>query len=555
MYQVLARKWRPKSFDELVGQRHVTKALGNAIETERLAHAYIFSGLRGTGKTTVARIFATCLNVEDGPTVTPDPESPIAQEIAEGRSLDVLELDAASRTGVDNIRELQEVISYAPVRDRYKVLIIDEAHMLSKQAFNALLKTLEEPPPNVIFILATTELHKVLPTILSRCQVFEFRPVAFAETTAHLRKIAETEGIEISDSSLERIARVGEGSVRDSLSVLERVLAFCGKQASDDDVLRVLGAVHTDVLVEWVAALAARDADRLLTVLDGVVDDGHDLVHFWGECIGVLRDLMHLRVAPERAERLDRPADEAQSLIEAAGDLSREDLARAFQIVAELEPGLKASSRPRYLFEACMIRLAALGAVRPIEEVLAALGPEAAVAPSPARSRPAAPQKKKPEPVVEAAPAAEPAPKRTLEPREIRRSLLTALGDDHEMLASIVEQSESARIDERKFTLLFPAETKFSARQLEREGARKTIEAVLARIVGRPVALAIAIAEPKARTEGATEVSNDKASLAQQARREPGVKRLLREFGAQVIDVQPLEAAPGPAIPESEEIG
>ncbi|MCH7779740.1 MAG: DNA polymerase III subunit gamma/tau, partial [Acidobacteria bacterium] len=225
MYQVLARKWRPANFDELVGQKHVSRTLTNAIESNRLAHAYVFAGLRGTGKTSVARILAKCLNCETGPTASPCSRCDACTEIAASRAMDVMEIDAASRTKVEQTRELLELVSYAPVRDRYKILIIDEAHMLSKQSFNALLKTLEEPPPNVIFVLATTELGKLLPTILSRCQVFEFRRIGTRDLAEHLRRVCDAEKIEISDSGLERIARAGEGSVRDSLSILERVRA------------------------------------------------------------------------------------------------------------------------------------------------------------------------------------------------------------------------------------------------------------------------------------------------------------------------------------------
>ena len=373
-YQVLARKWRPQRLEELVGQQHVARTLRNAIEANRLAHAYVFAGIRGTGKTTVARILAKCLNCESGPTPTPCGECAPCREIADGHSIDVLEMDAASRTGVDDIRELQEVVAYAPVRDRYKILILDEAHMLSKSAVNALLKTLEEPPPRVVFVLATTELQKLLPTILSRCQVFEFRRVAPREVAAHLGKVCDSGGIRISERTLDRIARAGEGSVRDSLSVLERVLAFCGDTVEDEQALAVLGAVRTETLVGMICGLARRDAAAMLELLDALAGEGHDLLHFWGEMIAVLRDLILLRTLPGRQDLLTRGSEEARALEDAAEGLSREDLSRAFQILADLEPGLKGSSQPRFLFEAALVRLASLGAVKPIEELLASFG-------------------------------------------------------------------------------------------------------------------------------------------------------------------------------------
>lgn len=374
MYQVLARKFRPRRFDELVGQRHVARTLSNAIESNRLAHAYLFSGLRGTGKTTVARILAKCLNCEQGPTTTPCDSCSACTEIAGSRAIDVLEIDAASRTKVEQTRELLELVAYAPVRDRNKILIIDEAHMLSKASFNALLKTLEEPPPNVVFILATTELQKILPTILSRCQVFEFRRVPAREVAGHLRNLCDSESMEISDVSLERVARAGEGSVRDSLSLLERVMAFCGQQADDDDVVRVLGAVRSDVLVAATEGLAARDASAMLKVLDGLIEEGHDLQHFWSEWVTALRDLLFQSAVADCQQWLSRTPEEAAALQQAASGLTRDDLLRAFQVLADLEPALRSSAHPKFMFEAALIRLASLGDVRPIEEVLAELG-------------------------------------------------------------------------------------------------------------------------------------------------------------------------------------
>jgi DNA polymerase-3 subunit gamma/tau len=568
MYQVLARKCRPQTFEQLVGQPHVSRTLSNAISSDRLAHAYIFAGLRGTGKTTVARILAKCLNCDKGPTTTPCNECDPCREIAESRAIDVLEVDAASRTKVDQTRELLEVVSYAPVRDRYKVLIIDEAHMLSKSSFNALLKTLEEPPPNVVFVLATTELQKILPTILSRCQVFEFRRVGPSEVTAHLRGICDREQIEIPDAALERVARAGEGSVRDSLSLLERAVAFCGTKIEEEDVLHMLGTVRAKVLTEMVGALAARDAAGMLGVLDAIVDEGHDLVHFWSAMIAAVRDLLLARTLPDRNDLLSRPPEEAEALVQASGDLTREDLTRVFQILADLEPGLKGSSQPRFLWEAALIRLASLGSVRPIEEVLHALG-EAAPAPSSAR------QKKKhvEAPVVS---RDEPPAPGEIEPGAFGRGdpqptpgvtgevavLLEAVQQARPMLGAMLAQS-TLNIEEDELVVRFPAGMEALKRQVE---ARKSLDLLgeqAGRVTGRRVRVRVELEHARSSlgrpaSDGAPPAVDPGKMVPAAARRrppsdpdrktpdrlidqassEPGVKKLMDAFGAQVVNVR-----------------
>jgi DNA polymerase-3 subunit gamma/tau len=560
MYQVLARKWRPQSFDELVGQAHVAQTLSNAIESDRLAHAYIFAGLRGTGKTTVARILSKCLNCEKGPTTAPCGTCSPCTEIAGSRAMDVLEIDAASRTKVEQTRELLEVVSYAPVRDRYKVLIIDEAHMLSKASFNALLKTLEEPPPNVVFILATTELHKVLSTITSRCQVFEFRRVAATELTAHLRRICEASEIAISDSSLERLARAGEGSVRDSLSLVERVLAFCGQQVEDADVLRLLGAVRAQILIDMVGALALRDAAGMLTVLDGLLDEGHDLLHFWVELIAALRDLLLLDALPERPELLARPADEAMALKQAADGLTREDLTRAFQIVADLEPGLKTSAQPQFLFEATLIRLAGLGAVRPIEELLAGLPKKAEGVSGQQPTPPPRRQKKKP-PEELTVPSASTTPRPTATGGA--RALVEAVRASRPMLAAILGEASAIDLSPEGLRVVVPSKMDAIKRQLEQKESLALLGQAAEKALGKRVPVRITLGdespqpaaatapvsspEPPAKTAKTAPAkkprrrSTEHDGLLDEARQEPGVRKLLDSFGAQVVEISPLE--------------
>ena len=283
MYQVLARKYRPQTFSELIGQEHVRRTLENAISQNRIAHGYILSGQRGTGKTTVARILARCLNCAKGPTATPCGDCASCREVAAGNSVDVIEIDAASNRGINEMRELRESIRYRPARDRYKVFIIDEAHQITNEAFNALLKTLEEPPEWVVFVLCTTEAHKIPTTIASRCQQFAFRSVDFNAVVGRMQWICGQEGIEFEPETLVVLAQAGEGSVRDSLSALDQAIACCGTKLGVAEVRQLLGMFSLSTLHQVTAALQQNDSRRMLEIVQELESNGRNLQHFCRE--------------------------------------------------------------------------------------------------------------------------------------------------------------------------------------------------------------------------------------------------------------------------------
>jgi len=291
-YQVIARRWRPRQFDELVGQEHIVRTLRNAITSGRIAHAYLFVGPRGTGKTTTARIFAKALNAEGGPNPEPDDSTSLAQAIMNGSSMDVIEIDGASNNSVDQVRQLREDCQYRPAEGTYKIYIIDEVHMLSTSAFNALLKTLEEPPPHVKFIFATTEAEKVLPTITSRCQRFEFRPIADPLIVERLALIAKEEEIEVTPTALASIARMAQGGMRDAQSILDQLISFCGKQIDEADVLEVYGLASSAQLERLGRGLAAGDTPDLLAVTDELAGEGRDLVRVLNDLQVLVREAL-----------------------------------------------------------------------------------------------------------------------------------------------------------------------------------------------------------------------------------------------------------------------
>jgi DNA polymerase-3 subunit gamma/tau len=392
-YQVLARKWRPQRFDDVVGQQAVTRTLKNAIASGRIAHAFVFAGPRGCGKTTTARILARALNCtgsapgerseSKGPTAEPCGECEACLEIAQGRDIDVLEIDAASHTGIDNIREVVIAgLAIAPVRDRYKIFIIDEVHQLSTPSFNALLKSIEEPPAHVVFMMATTELHKIPDTILSRSQVFEFRAIPSRAIAAQLRMIAGVEKIEVSDAALALIARSADGSMRDAQSALDQVIAFAGTTITLDDVSTVLGLVGRELLFDIVSAVVDEDAPRAFALADRAVESGHDLRLVCRELSRVVRDIMVLSVDPARAGDGELAEGELEQLKALGARFSREDLMRAFDLLSKAEQDIRTASHARYYFEMVLLRWMHLRKLVPLTDLMEQMGGARTVAPA-----------------------------------------------------------------------------------------------------------------------------------------------------------------------------
>ncbi len=377
-YQVIARKWRPQTFDEVTGQEVITRTLRNAIEHERLHHAYLFSGARGVGKTTTARILAKALNCHkfDKPTLTPcgsDEKDvcPSCQEIAESRSMDVLEIDAASHTGIDDVRgTIINNIDFNPARDRYRVFIIDEVHQLSKPAFNALLKTVEEPPPNVVFVMATTELHKVPQTITSRCQEFQFRTIPLQKIFDRLKLIADAEKINIDDAALRELARSGEGSMHDAQSNFDQVINFSGEKIGAADVTGALGFAGAEILAKTVTAIGERQPTAILAVVDDLIARGHDLRNFCRDLLGLFRDLLVFKIAGDESQLFETAVFSAAQMKEMSSGFAEADLLRFFNSLAVTESSLRDAAHPRYVLEIGLVKLIEMRKVGSIEELI-----------------------------------------------------------------------------------------------------------------------------------------------------------------------------------------
>ena len=511
-YLVLARKWRPQTFEEMVGQETVTKTLQNAIKSERIAHAFLFSGVRGVGKTTTARILAKALNCHEGPTPSPCGECVSCREITQANSIDVLEIDAASNTGVDNMRDLRESARYGTARDRFKIFIIDEAHMLSNAAFNALLKTLEEPPPHVKFILATTEYAKIPVTIVSRCQQYDFKPIPFLLILERLKLLTQEEGIEISEDSLRAIVSVAEGSMRDAQSALDQIIAFGGKQIPDEAVRVLLGVVDERAILSLVDAVLERDGKILVEQVQELVDSGVDPRNFCRKLIHHVRNLMVCRVTGWDERLLNLPDTSKDEILKQSEQFSELDLIRFYDLLNRAENDLRWNSHPWVHLEMTLMKLIELTRLPRLEAVIAQLQlgekvgkslPKGGSAPSgdPKTLSPAAskrPQSKdKKSSRVAAPPEAEKTEEEEAVPEnQVIAQLLSAVQTESIRLYSSLQHASRTTLENGKLLISFPQSEAFHQGEVLRSDHQGLLSRLCAKIVGSVPKIEVQLEEP-----------------------------------------------------------
>jgi len=476
-YLVFARKWRPKNFDEVLGQEHIATTLKNAISLKRVAHAYLFSGPRGIGKTSMARILARALNCEKGPTPSPCNSCELCREISDGRSLDVIEIDGASNRGIEQVRQLRESVKFAAAKSHFRVYIIDEVHQITTDGFNALLKTLEEPPAHVKFIFATTQPHKVLPTILSRCQRFDFKPLSTSSIVDKLKRIIRAEKLEVTEEALLYIARSAAGSMRDAESILDQLVSFCRGRVELETVTRILGMVDLEILEEIAQKIIARQMPEALTLIEKIINEGKDLSQFIASLMGHFRNILITKVSSKNAANLiDLPSEYVGRIAEQAKLVTVEEIFYIFNILVRTQESLRRALSSRVLVEMAIVRLTQRENLSSLGEILARLsGLEQ-------RLGQAQPQNDCPAPAQDVSPAAE-APSE--KPNPDWSNFLEAIRKEKMFVASTLELGKIASLEDRVLNIAFPEKYHFYKETLEQPQNIKLIEAKAKEIFGR----------------------------------------------------------------------
>lgn len=573
-YQVSARKYRPGTFDDVIGQPHVVQTLVNAVTSKRIAQAYLFSGTRGVGKTTVARILAKALNCEQGPTGTPCTTCVNCTEIAQGHSVDVIEIDGASNTSVDDVREIRENVKFAPFHGTYRVYIIDEVHMLSNSAFNALLKTLEEPPPHVVFIFATTEIHKIPATILSRCQHYNFRRIAKTEIIERLRHVAGQDGIALEDRSLAALARASEGSMRDGLSLLDQAVAFGGKSIVHTDLEALLGAIPQELVRSLIRAITSQDSAGALRTLSQLVEGGHELRAYCADVVEYVRHLLVVSVTPpqEWPALIEVSSDDLAQLATDKASLTPEQIQQIFTLFLEAEDALRFSAHPRFVLETAAIKATRL------------LGPQTTISDQPGRAvsaagapHPSAPRSDKGSSAPiggSSQPARAPQPQRavtadktpaTQPMKQVGQSSSSAaparppqaimlnweqfqeeVGHAFPNIAPFLEMGRLVGIEGNVVTVGFAKQATVARGMLEKADNIQALASLCERMGGQPVRLrVIELTEADAPGPTMAEIraakeQEQKVVLFERAKAHPLVKQALEMFGAELADVRTI---------------
>ena len=558
-YLIYARKYRPQTFEEMIGQKAVVQTLQNAIKSGRVGQAYIFSGMRGTGKTTMARILAKALNCQHGPTPTPCNKCEFCQEVNEDRSVDVLEIDGASSRTVDEISPIRDTAKYKPIHSRYKIIYIDEVHMLSTHAFNALLKTLEEPPPQTVFIFATTEFHKVPLTIVSRCQHFEFKKIAQKEIINHLLDIAHKENITISPYGLSLIAGAADGSLRDAQSLLDQAVSFSGEAINDDDLKEILGAINRELLFEASSLILAQNPGGIFRLVEKVMEKGYDLRSFYKELILHFRNLMLVKSVAEVEDLLPLNPEEIKRLRQEVEKSSLEDTLRYLQALQQAEQGLRYSSHPQIFLETLLIKLCHFDRLVPLKKLLsdmAKMDPETGGSLKPegendefAENAPRKPRRGlEPSPKTEPVP---PPPPHRGEIKDIWKRILAGLHQEKSSLAAILSRQASFLIKEEPLDIKFSSEKRFvidhpvvaeislpGGDAYYRDAVQrelKLVEKVASQVLGQKVKVKLAESPGRKSSGGRRDRETDVAL------KDPSVQAFVDTFKATILSVEPVK--------------